>query len=307
MNTLNALPQDVLSLILDYSRNPAAVSSVSRRLRGIAAEWLKKYNQSLLNTLPPLVELIKPTLLPKQQFMVLCVKINTWSQFYNVIIEEPEVAKKHLFDSKCFHAQYNATQLAIYLFNPHRNSSNDLRAAREIAKKNRIYLKENKDGEKAWNELIAYATRITRFLSKGDLAENRLIRIPCQIGQLTHLHQIDLSNNRISEIPPQIAQLQMLQSLNLSYNWLESVPKEIGNLTNLVLLNLNDNRCKVLPPQLTQLVNLRHLLVRNNRLTFLPDLRNLPRLEELKASGNRFSEARVAKSVDNDLNSCVIS
>lgn len=307
MNTLNALPQDVLYLILDHSRNPAALSRVSRRLCGIAKEWLQKYNQSLLKTLPPLVDLIKPTLLPKQQFMVLCSKINIWTKFYNVIIEEPQVAKKHLFDSKCYHAQYNATQLAIYLLSPHRNSSNDLRAAREIAKRNTIPLKENKDSEKAWNELIAYAARITRFLSKGDLAENRLIRIPIQIAQLTYLHQIDLSNNRISEIPPQIGQLRMLQSLNVSCNWLESVPKEIGNLTNLVLLNLNDNRCKVLPPQLTQLVNLRHLLVRNNRLTFLPDLRHLPRLQELRASGNRFFEARVANSVDNDLNSCVIS
>lgn len=306
MNTLELLPQDVLLLILDYSRNPASLSSVNRRLRGIAIEWLKGYNKSLILLLPNLKEFIKPDQSPKRQFMVLYNNMIIWSIFYRIKQERIE-SRKQLFDNKCAYAFFGTAKLAVFLHSPHRYNANDLHAAREIAKKNSLSLKERTDGNRAWNELITHAPRIGRFLNKGDQIEDRLMRIPSQIGQLNGLNQIDLSNNRISTIPPEIGQLHMLQFLNLSSNWIESVPKEIGNLTRLTILNLNDNRCKFLPPQLTQLVNLRQFFVTNNQLTFLPDLTLLPHLEELKASGNHFKTAKVNHNVETDLGSCIIS
>ena len=69
-----------------------------------------------------------------------------------------------------------------------------------------------------------------------------------------------------------------------------SIPAEIGNLTELEVLDLSSNRVRLrVPEEITSLANLERLLLNNNEIEELPDLGDMPSLEEVRVENNRLT------------------
>ncbi|MBT6921765.1 MAG: DUF4116 domain-containing protein, partial [Candidatus Pacebacteria bacterium] len=74
------------------------------------------------------------------------------------------------------------------------------------------------------------------------------------------ISKLNLANNNISKIPEEIGNLLSLSKLDLSGNCIEELPSTIYNLNNLNELNVGNNKIKVLPPlQCIELKSLRYL------------------------------------------------
>ncbi len=80
-----------------------------------------------------------------------------------------------------------------------------------------------------------------------DLGKNKLVSLPCELGQLTQLQKLKLFNNCLREIPRSFAQLTDLQKLNLYENQISQIPDFIGTLPRLTSLNLCSNRITHIP------------------------------------------------------------
>jgi len=140
-----------------------------------------------------------------------------------------------------------------------------------------------------WISLAIYGERCNaiaegRLLEVGD---NRLTRLPAELGQLTNLRRLGLSNNCLTELPTQLGQLARLQALDLAGNDLKELPSHLGELTNLQELDLWRNQLTDLPAQLGQLRGLQRLdLVRNPLEAPLPDTVGRPTSQASTAAGS---------------------
>ena len=109
---------------------------------------------------------------------------------------------------------------------------------------------------------------------------------------LSQLQLLDLGSNSISGvIPPAIGNCTMLYSLELGVNELNStIPATLCNLNLLTYLSLYSNRLYgSFPACFNELVQLQTLYLDHNYLGgFLPELSNLPQLNELYAGNNLF-------------------
>ena len=81
-----------------------------------------------------------------------------------------------------------------------------------------------------------------------DLSRCRLLYIPPQVFELTHLKQLNLSDNRITSLPHSILNLTNLQDLYLINNQLVYIPRDISSLTTLTELALYKNPKLIYPP-----------------------------------------------------------
>ena len=103
-----------------------------------------------------------------------------------------------------------------------------------------------------------------------DLNNNKLTKIPKEIGNLKNLKKLYLSGNQLTEIPKEIGNLKNLQKLDLDYNQLKKIPKEIGNLKNLKRLLLYNNQLTEIPKEIGNLKKLKTLVLFKNQLTEIP-------------------------------------
>ncbi|CAG9940557.1 unnamed protein product [Clonostachys rosea f. rosea IK726] len=62
------------------------------------------------------------------------------------------------------------------------------------------------------------------------LAQNRLMRLPGALFDVTYLTTLSLRNNKLTEVPPAIGKMRNLQQLNLSQNRIRSFPVELLDL-----------------------------------------------------------------------------
>lgn len=136
---------------------------------------------------------------------------------------------------------------------------------------------------------------LLRIISNGesdsspflDLSYKGRLRIPAEIGLLSHLKQLDLRGSWLVALPPEIGQLKSLEHLDLMDTQLEALPPEIGNLRNLRRLELENNNLTTLPSEIGQLTNLRLLVLNNNKITELPrELGKLSKLSNLNIEDN---------------------
>jgi len=155
-------------------------------------------------------------------------------------------------------------------------------------------------------------------LTRLDLGNSDLLRLPPTIGQLKNLEELDLSftielsaiSEEIGElanlrklklncsgigfrsIPSSIGKLKNLKELNLSYTEnLTKLPDEIGDLESLQKLDLEDSGITSLPPSIGRLQNLEDLQLQwTEKLTSLPD--EIGDLISLKSLDLRHSEVR---------------
>ena len=109
-----------------------------------------------------------------------------------------------------------------------------------------------------------------KALEELNVANNRLIRVPEDIGHLSSLRILIASNNRLSVLPTSICFLSALRTLELDCNALSSLPAQLGSLSQLQTLNVEQNKLRNLPKSLPRAESLRSLWVKNNPLDHLP-------------------------------------
>lgn len=130
-------------------------------------------------------------------------------------------------------------------------------------------------------------------LKSLNLACNRISRLPDRITMLYHLELLNLSSNRLKKFPPQIFKLRNLKHLDVSYNAILELPQSLSSLENLELLQVAGNRITGdLPAFFDDLHNLIKVDLRFNKLTSIDALRNLEKLEVIRATGNMVSVFR---------------
>uniref|UniRef100_A0A224Z3K2 Leucine-rich repeat and calponin homology domain-containing protein 1 n=1 Tax=Rhipicephalus zambeziensis TaxID=60191 RepID=A0A224Z3K2_9ACAR len=101
------------------------------------------------------------------------------------------------------------------------------------------------------------------------VSNNRLAKLPEEMGKMRSLMDLDMSCNELSQLPPGIGELQALRSLRVRRNHLSELPAELCRL-RLWHLDVSENQLARLPPLLRLMSSLRHLLVDGNPLVSPP-------------------------------------
>ena len=111
-------------------------------------------------------------------------------------------------------------------------------------------LREIGDGTET---IVSYAMRLESSLPSNvlNLREQRLLAVPSELFQLTHVEMLDLAHNRLKVLPGEVCMMTKLKKLYLDHNQLTRLPHELHRLSNtLTLLGVADNP---LDPELMQL------------------------------------------------------
>jgi Leucine-rich repeat (LRR) protein len=145
------------------------------------------------------------------------------------------------------------------------------------------------------DELVSKRIKKSRSTGRLDLTGLNLTEFPMEIFDITNddapLTDLQISNNRIYRIPDEIGDLQLLERLGLAGNRLTKLPESIGKLKRLQGLWAHGNLLKSLPESICSCQSLRNLSVAGNRIQKLPEnLSQLVALEELSVPGNQLVE-----------------
>jgi len=99
-------------------------------------------------------------------------------------------------------------------------------------------------------EMIGFRTNAIETLSPAALppglrwlvlTDNRLSRLPAEIGQRKRLQKLMLAGNRLTELPEEMRELKGLELLRLSANRFEALPDFIPSLPRLAWLAFDGN------------------------------------------------------------------
>ena len=109
-----------------------------------------------------------------------------------------------------------------------------------------------------------------------NLGNNKLNKLPKEIGNLFHLKKLILSHNKLKKLPIEIGGLYNLVLLDLSYNELIEIPKEMGKLKKLLYLELNNNKLTNLPKEMGDIQNLQNLNISDTEIKkSIKEIKNL--------------------------------
>ncbi|ODV84288.1 hypothetical protein CANARDRAFT_29171 [[Candida] arabinofermentans NRRL YB-2248] len=129
-----------------------------------------------------------------------------------------------------------------------------------------------------------------KTLTTLNLACNRLFTLPDSFSELQNLKILNLSSNRFKSIPDPVMKIQGLQRLDLAYNSISVLSEQMVNLASLEVLQLSANKlAKTLPDFFSQFASLIKLDIRFNRFDSIDALKDLPKLEVIRATGNNVS------------------
>lgn len=137
-------------------------------------------------------------------------------------------------------------------------------------------------------ELPGWFSRFTA-LTHLDLSNNKLCRLPDNIGVLTSISHLDVSSNPLKEIFPALSALSNLVFLNLCKTQTESLHPSISKLVCLKTLALQHTKLSVLPGFVSKLDSLQTLLLDSCCITSIAwTVGRCPKLRELqcKSSAN---------------------
>lgn len=178
--------------------------------------------------------------------------------------------------------------------------------------RNMLTLKFTRSGHPSFPAAIAYAPRLTTLnlevnyiriippeisnletLTTLDLACNRISHLPDSFAKLKNLSSLNLSSNRLKRIPDQVLAIGGLRRLDLSYNAITKISEKLTHLKELVVLQIAGNRLTDELPEFFEIFeNLIKVDVRFNRLSSIDSLKNSPKLEVIRATGNNISVFR---------------
>ncbi|XP_059054836.1 leucine-rich repeat-containing protein 47-like [Achroia grisella] len=152
---------------------------------------------------------------------------------------------------------------------------------------------------------------------------NKLESFNENITSLSKLKVLDLSRNQIKSIPDSLNNMKELTSINFSSNVIENLPK-IVDLPNLITVDISNNKLAIFPdvetanlPHLTDLKlkgnvieeipsyvarslpSLKNFDIGDNQLKTIPgEVANMTKIKELNLKGNKLSDKRLMKLVD---------
>ena len=151
----------------------------------------------------------------------------------------------------------------------------------------------NLDLEVNYIKSIPLEISILSTLVSLNIACNRISHLPDTFTMLHNLQTLNLGSNRLKTIPPQIFKLNNLRNLDLSYNSISTFPPEMANLKYLETLQIAGNKIHGdLPEFFENLQNLIKVDLRFNAITSIDSLKNSPKLEVIRATGNKISVFR---------------
>lgn len=134
---------------------------------------------------------------------------------------------------------------------------------------------------------------VMRNLSTLNLACNRIYKLPDAFSKLDNLQELNLSSNRFKEIPLAICNLVNLKRLDLSYNNIKNFPDEFSKLQNIEVLQMAGNTLSgELPVWFSEFSYLIKVDFRFNHLESIDSLKSSPKLEIIRATGNKISVFR---------------
>ena len=120
-------------------------------------------------------------------------------------------------------------------------------------------------------EELALPPECTGTLRKLDVAENRLKRLPPELGGCHSLQYLWAFGNWLSEVPEFLGALEQLVYVDLRGNGLAAVPESLGKAPCLETLLLGQNRIAAFPASLMACRRLRVLDMSSNWLPSLPE------------------------------------
>lgn len=91
------------------------------------------------------------------------------------------------------------------------------------------------------------------YLKILDLRNNKLERLPEDIGSLWMLSELNASSNYLVEFPDGIKNLKLLRKIDVSNNQISLLPEWIGNMKYLCTLNIRKNPIKTIPRCISKL------------------------------------------------------
>ena len=121
---------------------------------------------------------------------------------------------------------------------------------------------------------IDKSVKSVTVVRSGRIAELRINKLnldilPPSIMNL-RLEVLSLAQNDLIALPPEIGDITTLISIDVSDNELQDLPTSLGKLTACEYLDVASNNLKELPEQLLQMTSMRKLYVNKNHLTSLP-------------------------------------
>ncbi|KIC76476.1 hypothetical protein DB41_GB00110, partial [Neochlamydia sp. TUME1] len=264
--TIENLPNEVLTSILEYCPTPALLRVCTRWRHLLATE-----------VMPSLYKQIGKMHVPQgdvsEQALIL-------DKLYKLEAELPEIEKVNAIFKRIFSLgkslspvelefqwktaekrYFTFSNYSLYFVNINRLLIwKKIPEGEEYLNQEEIkYLPLEKKGELFRDWIERHGKDITSL----DLTEIGLTSLSPEIGQLPHLQTLNLENNQLTFLPAEIGQLPHLQTLNLENNQLTFLPAEIGQLFQLQWLHLNNNQLTTLPAEIGQLPHLQTLNLEN--------------------------------------------
>jgi hypothetical protein len=169
---------------------------------------------------------------------------------------------------------------------------------------------------------LPYQLSHLKNLTNLVLHSNKLTELPYSIGDLEKLKMLDVSRNALQSVPTQIQKLSQLSTLNLASNKLKSLPclqenTKLGaldlslneleqfpdicytELNHLAELKLQGNKIADIPHSISALTALKIADFSDNALSQVPaELADISKLKDVSLRGNRLSDKRLMKLVD---------
>ncbi|XP_050668409.1 leucine-rich repeat-containing protein 47-like [Leptidea sinapis] len=152
------------------------------------------------------------------------------------------------------------------------------------------------------NKLTVFNENITLLpkLKVLDISRNQITSIPESLNKLKELTSINFSSNQIVEIPA-IGELPNLISFDVSNNKLLKFPDtQNASLPHLTDLKIKGNLIEEIPATIaSSLPSLKNFDIGENQIKIIPgELASMAKLKELNLKGNKLSDKRLMKLVD---------
>ncbi|WP_460856685.1 COR domain-containing protein [Rheinheimera gaetbuli] len=103
------------------------------------------------------------------------------------------------------------------------------------------------------------------------LCEMKLTSVPKEIFELEHLSKLNLGDNLIARIPAKISTIKKLQHLQLYGNKIKQIPDSVSELKSLTMLNVGQNRINKFPVCIAELRKLKTCYLFNNDIKVIPE------------------------------------